>query len=358
MTDSENLLSVEETEITDNENSITDDSEYEFISDPIPVTDEIKEVINSAEPEILPDDASLEDVVNILDYTDDDSDEESDVLFVKSHKDEEEFVFSIQESDDDSETAPEIPEDASEDASNSDEPDSDDQVMPSDEIIHDVSDDTESVNPPQPVVNEKRCLTSPNYIAPDLQNGISDIADAVCMFASGVNKKCCRILISSPARSTGKTTLALMLALELSREYKVLLADCDFYKPKLHKYFNCMNRFGVLNAYLGEVELNNVILNSDNDNLKFITSGKGLKLKDIKGKGIASMLDAVSESFDFVIFDSASVFKARYVSGIASSVDGSLLVIKKGSTEYADFDKCLDRLDMVGSDVLGVVINS
>ncbi len=355
MTDNDNPLSVEKDFVADNQ-VISDDAcintESDIKSEPILIPDEIKDVLNSSEPEQISDDASLEDVIDAISEAEDASSEDADFLFVKSPKqDEDGLTFSLREDSAESVPVDDVSETVANEYAGSDYEDNLNEGQ--------ILDETEkSENSQTETLNEKRCLTAPNFIAPDLQKGISDIADCVVMFASGVNKKCCRVLVTSPARSTGKTTVALMLAMELSKDYKVLLVDCDFYKPRLHKYFNCMNRFGVLNAYLGEVELNKVLLNSDNENLKFITSGKGLKVKDIKGKAVASMLDSLSESFDFVIFDSASVFKARYVSGIAASVDGSVLVIKKGSTEYSDFDRCLDRLDIVGSEVLGVVLNS
>ncbi len=82
------------------------------------------------------------------------------------------------------------------------------------------------------------------------------------------------ILITSSAPQEGKTTISVNLAGSFAQsKKKTLLIDCDLRKPAVHKIFNSPRTPGMIDYLTGNAELNEIIKESDLENLDYITAG-------------------------------------------------------------------------------------
>lgn len=127
---------------------------------------------------------------------------------------------------------------------------------------------------------------------------------------SFINSQAKTIAISSSISGEGKTFVALNLAgiLALS-DKKVVLLDLDLRKPKVHLGLRKQNDTGISNAIIGNVSINDVIQQTEIDNLDFISAGSippnpsELILSD----AFNAILNELKNRYDIVVIDSPPV---------------------------------------------------
>src|SRR5690606_36608110 len=82
------------------------------------------------------------------------------------------------------------------------------------------------------------------------------------------------LVVTSPSSDEAKTTTAANLALAFDREgRKVLLVDCDYRRPHLHKLFGVGNRVGFVDMVLDRVPLERAIAPTTEEHLFLLPRG-------------------------------------------------------------------------------------
>jgi capsular exopolysaccharide synthesis family protein len=127
---------------------------------------------------------------------------------------------------------------------------------------------------------------------------------------SFINSHAKTIAISSSISGEGKTFVALNLAgiLALS-DKKVVLLDLDLRKPKVHLGLRKQNDTGISNAIIGNVSINEIIQQTEIENLDFISAGSippnpsELILSD----SFNAILNELKNRYDIVVIDSPPV---------------------------------------------------
>lgn len=127
---------------------------------------------------------------------------------------------------------------------------------------------------------------------------------------SFINSQAKTIAISSSISGEGKTFVALNLAgiLALS-DKKVVLLDLDLRKPKVHLGLRKQNDKGISNAIIGNVSINDIIQQTEIENLDFISAGSippnpsELILSD----AFNAILNELKNRYDIVVIDSPPV---------------------------------------------------
>ncbi len=215
--------------------------------------------------------------------------------------------------------------------------------------------DPEALFVKDPPADGSRYLLTPDTDSDAFRDPVAEICDNIRVFLP--EKDGSRIIaVTSSGRGEGKSSFALILAMAFASSKKVLLADCDFESPQLHKYFNCVNKKGILNVAEGECRLDEVTLNTDMSGLKFVTAGMLSEDKDIDPIKVAACLGEV-KGFDMVICDLPSLNKCRYASTLAGAADGAVIVARSGITGYPALEKALKKLKKADACLLGTVLN-
>ena len=215
--------------------------------------------------------------------------------------------------------------------------------------------DPEALFVKAPPSDGSRYLLTPDTDADGFRNAIAGICDNIRVYLPE-KKGCSVIAVTSSGRGEGKSSFALLLAMALASGRRVLLADCDFYAPQLHKYFNCVNKKGVLNLSEGECRPEEVALNTDIPDLKFMTSGlleEGRVPDPLKV--VTGLKDAAD--FDVVICDLPSVNKSGYAAFVAGASDGTVIVARSGVTSYPSLARAVRKLKKADANLLGAVLN-
>jgi capsular exopolysaccharide synthesis family protein len=169
-----------------------------------------------------------------------------------------------------------------------------------------------------------------------------------------------RLLITSAQPSEGKTVTAINLATAIAQsEYKVLLIDADLRKPRIYKALGLTNSKG-LSTYLAGASDMNIIQPGHVPNLSVIPSGPVPPNPSelLSSNRLNFMIRALSDEYDFIIFDTAPILSVTDALILSKALDGTVLVAKAGKTVYDDVKRALKSLRDLNAPMLGVVINS
>ena len=166
---------------------------------------------------------------------------------------------------------------------------------------------------------------------------------------SSISKKIKTLLVTSADSKDGKSTVCSNLGVTFSQNgQSVIILDCDFRKPSIHKFFNISNSAGITDILLGEEKLEETIQHY-NSNTDILTAGNiPPNPSEILGsQSMINLLSFLSERYDIVIIDSPPVGVVTDAQIISASVDGTLVVIRAEETKAKRVTEAVNLLKKV-----------
>ena len=168
------------------------------------------------------------------------------------------------------------------------------------------------------------------------------------------------IVLTSPGPGEGKSTTCANLGVVLSQAGKdVLIVDCDFRKPVMHKFFGVRNLQGVVDILVGERGLQEV-WKEPIEGLKVIPVGTiPPNPTELLGtQRFADFLAGVRQQFHYVLVDAPPIGLVSDPAILAAQGDGVLLVLDMQKTRKGSVRQAMRSLEGVGANVLGTVMNN
>lgn len=168
------------------------------------------------------------------------------------------------------------------------------------------------------------------------------------------------LVVASPTRGDGKTSLACNLALAMAEaSRRVLLVDLSARRPCIEKCFHLEPSEGLVELLHGDCSPEQAVQVTDFDNLCVI--GPGLALEDLSGR-LASremlrFMEWAEEEFDHVIMDTPPALLMSDVKLLAPLVDGVVVVVGVGVSSLGMVRRCLREMEIVGASMIGIVLN-
>ncbi len=175
------------------------------------------------------------------------------------------------------------------------------------------------------------------------------------------SRKTTSYVMTSCSRAEGKTSIAYGLAKTMaSSGFKTLLVDGDMRKPLAAKKIKNKGKMGLSDILLGKCSMEDALLETDTDNLHYISSGCDNKnpIALLMGNRFSRFVDETERVYNIVIFDSPAIEDYFDAAIIASNVDSTILVVKKAKTSLKSLEDVKDKLEKIGAHIAGVVINS
>lgn len=170
------------------------------------------------------------------------------------------------------------------------------------------------------------------------------------------------IQVTSPNPGDGKSTLAANLAISIAQSGKrVVLIDCDFRKPRVHKIFKLPKpEVGLASVMTGEAELMSAVQASEVENLSLMPCGPrpANPAELLTSPKFSEVLKMLRERFDFVIVDTPPILAVSDPSAVAPRVDGVLMVFRMTKNARPVAERAREQLSAVGAHVLGVIVNA
>jgi succinoglycan biosynthesis transport protein ExoP len=178
---------------------------------------------------------------------------------------------------------------------------------------------------------------------------------------SSVDEPLRTLVVTSPNASEGKTTTLANLGVVMAQAgNRVVLVDTDLRRSMLHKKFEVPNREGLTNALLeDEPVLDGWLRETEIDNLRVLTSGPlPPNPSELLGsQKMRQLIERLKDEADVILFDAPPILMLSDASVLAMETDGVLLVAEAGRTRRTAARQAVERLQQLGVNVVGVVLN-
>lgn len=177
---------------------------------------------------------------------------------------------------------------------------------------------------------------------------------------ANVSGKAKTVLVTSSLPGEGKSTTATNLAIALAQAgHSVCLVDADLRRPMVNEYLGLDRNAGLTTALVGAAEIEDLLQSWGHDRLYILTSGMippnpSELLGSDRMKNIIARLE---QTFDSVVIDAPPLLPVTDAAVLSQHVGGVVVVAGAQKLRHHDLEKSLKALSMVGSNVLGIVLN-
>jgi len=168
------------------------------------------------------------------------------------------------------------------------------------------------------------------------------------------------VLVTSSLPGEGKSTTATNLAIALaSAGQTVCLVDADLRRPMVNEYLGLDGQAGLTTALVGKATISQLLQPWGDDNLYVLAAGQippnpSELLGSDEMKNVISYLE---QEFDTIIIDAPPLLPVTDAAVLSQHVGGVVIVVGAQKLRSQDLQKSIAALDMVGANVLGVVLN-
>lgn len=168
------------------------------------------------------------------------------------------------------------------------------------------------------------------------------------------------VLVTSSVPGEGKSTTATNLAISLAQTgQNVCLIDADLRRPMVGEYLGLERSAGLTTALVGQMDVNDLLQQWGDCSLYVLTSGSiPPNPSELLGSDtMKQLILRLENAFDTIVIDAPPLLPVTDAAVLSQHVGGVLVVVDSQSLRLQDLQKALSALTMVGSNVLGVVLN-
>ncbi|MEA5573931.1 GumC family protein [Calothrix sp. UHCC 0171] len=202
---------------------------------------------------------------------------------------------------------------------------------------------------------------SPRVIVGTLPRSV--IHEAYQMLEANLNfishKRVRTLVVTSSVAGEGKSEVSANLAAVIAQTGKrVLIIDADMRNPSQHHLWGVMNLTGLSNAIVGQNQIRRCI-QSVTRNLSVLTAGviPPNPLVLIGSESMNALIHSLSESYDYIIFDTPPLAGTADAAVLGKMVDGVLVVVRPGVGDTASALAAKSLLLRSEANVLGIIAN-
>lgn len=168
------------------------------------------------------------------------------------------------------------------------------------------------------------------------------------------------LVLTSPGPADGKSTTIANLAITFAQQgQRTLVVDADLRRAVLDKTFSVPRSPGLTDVILGTTSLRDAVNASEVPNLSVLGSGHfPPNPSELLGSpGMRALIADSKELFDVVLFDSPPLLAVTDAAVLSTMVDGTVVVVRMGSTAREAVKRAIMQLRTVHGRVLGAVLN-
>lgn len=169
------------------------------------------------------------------------------------------------------------------------------------------------------------------------------------------------VALTSFSAAEGKSSISFQLAASLAQAGKrVLLMDADLRKSVMASRMRVRGKVDGLSHFLsGMANANEVINETDVPGLYLMFAGARVpNAAELLGQpSLGKLMNALKETFDYVIVDAAPVGQVIDCAVMAPALDGVLMVIDTTHNSYKLQRRMKQQLEKAGARILGAILN-
>lgn len=177
---------------------------------------------------------------------------------------------------------------------------------------------------------------------------------------SNLDKELKIINVTSSTQNEGKSTVMANLAVSFANlDKKILIMEGDLRNPSVHRMFNISNINGLTDILLGNKSFTESVYCTDVKNLHVLTCGPipPNPSEMLSSKRIREFLESVRDYYDYVFIDAPPIGIVTDAGIISTYTDGCIFVVGAGEADIEMAKVSKERLEKVGANILGVVLN-
>jgi capsular exopolysaccharide synthesis family protein len=167
------------------------------------------------------------------------------------------------------------------------------------------------------------------------------------------------LVVTSMLPAEGKTLVASNLAILFAQAgMRVILVDADLRRPALHTIFHLAACPGVSDLLLGSATLDAALQQTTVPNLRLLPCGSRAANPSelLSFPTLAPLVQELAASADLVIFDTPAMGGLTDALVVSARVEGTLMVIRAGTTSPQLLARGIESLRAVGARPLGTVL--
>lgn len=169
------------------------------------------------------------------------------------------------------------------------------------------------------------------------------------------------VMFGSAVPGEGKSVMVGSLGRMLSSHgRRILLIDCDWRNPRLHKLFQCQNRNGLAELLCDQPDsVDDCIFTDTLSGVDIIPAGSFTPqaMRYLTSDRMKLILQALAPRYDMIILDTAPVLVGAEVLTLSRMVDKVAFVVRWGDTKREAVMEALKDLIEVQADIAGVVMS-
>jgi capsular exopolysaccharide synthesis family protein len=180
------------------------------------------------------------------------------------------------------------------------------------------------------------------------------------LLLSSADTKLRVIMIAGAGPFEGKTITSANLAVTMARSHQpVLLIDGDMRRPDLHKIFRIPHNKGLSGILAGTDTPEDAIVETSVEGLHLLPVGSipPNPAELIGSKTMERFITGLKEKFEIIIIDTPPLTAVTDAVALSQYVDGVMLVSRTGITPRRVVKNCIEQLQAVNANILGVVLN-
>jgi non-specific protein-tyrosine kinase len=170
------------------------------------------------------------------------------------------------------------------------------------------------------------------------------------------------LLVTSPAAAADKAvTLANLAVIMAEGGRQIILVEGDLRKPELHEVFGLENEAGLSDLIHEDIDPAHLPLqDSGVQGVRLLTSGPLPQNPSILlgSARMEHLIAALTGQADMVLLDAPPVIAVTDAALLAAKVDGTLLIIRAGSTEREHVRRAKALLEKVNAHLVGAVLSN
>ena len=177
---------------------------------------------------------------------------------------------------------------------------------------------------------------------------------------SNLDKDLQVITVTSSMQNEGKSTVLANLAVSFANlDKKVLIMEGDLRNPSVHRMFNISNIKGLTDILLQNKVFADCVHCTDVKNLHVLTCGAipPNPSEMLSSKKIRDFIKSLREYYDYVFIDAPPIGIVTDAGIISTYTDGCIFVVGAGDADIEMAKVSKERLEKVGANILGVVLN-
>lgn len=169
------------------------------------------------------------------------------------------------------------------------------------------------------------------------------------------------LIFTSSQPGEGKSTIASNYSVVASlNQQRLLLVDADLRHPVLHEIFGVPRSPGLVEVLAGEHDLQDCTHRIRSlGHLELLTAGRAVTgIGDLmSSERMRTLLAAATKAFDTVVLDTPPVLAVADAAGLAAGAGGDVALVVDHTTRRRSVARTLRELDVLGANVLGLVVN-